>query len=1551
MPESSRDLLQQSGDAQHGPRRQRFSYRRRNPRNASAAAPIPKAWLYCRIAAIHLLLFVTVWFASIVAAEEQSPTDSPPQSPKFGTPQVLTENLIRVREMEGLLRTVEISPGGAFSPSAIEALQKVFEYPADVFSTDPQTWRSSSIRAEAIRMLRQAPPATQRQWVKATELLAEARLQMAIRIGGRDRLNQVARQFPMTQPGINAAILVMTMDLLEGRKYEVRLRLTQLDAELSGTVHESFFQRNSRNLRARLSASNAPQPGATPTREPQLKPTETRLSLSTPAEKGSVAPPWPKAKWSWSESVGSVVGAPMPQAAALMESLFPNTENSLNDFSNWKPVFWGNTIVHRSPFRLVGFDRLTGREQWSLTTQTFTPAGSAAPKPEGEPDELNQSFGRIADEPLFLTGLAAYGLLSCDDDFLYFVDRFDFFRNNADDINSGNSRQVFNQFGILRPSEREFSEGKFATRVVALRRNAAAGLPTLAWIAGEQSGFTYQAVNSTGASPEPLRAMDVTALDTVSPADESSDSGEPFRPAPTLTDHRFLGPPIGRGEQLFLLSIQNEIMWLNCLTRGTGRVEWQQPLVFADDWTHRLQEFSNPVNGTSISLLSGETVVCSLSSGVLIGVRAADGQLQWATAVREEAQPRQLRGFRFGPDQDMEDDPIESPCVIVPVATDGVVVSADSQSRNLYGVDTSNGEILWMVARRAFGPGDVGGSPDYYIAEISGSQIILIGERHCRSLELKTGDQNWVVPIGPMLGRAECRGDRCLIPLTDGRIVTIDLKEGTVLRLRPAFLPEDSVPQFGAITTDKDLLCASTPVSLTVFPRADAFLNDAKASPAAADKNGDAILQAVQAHLILGTDDKAIEILTGAISDAPDDSTARFERYLGELILQDWGLQIISSDGVKAGTQAPLLIGSEQTQLLPQLNLTSAQQLRAAVLAVLSRPDVAISAEDFSELTRFPDWRTPITITEDWSIRPDVLLNHAADETGSESLDFTGYSITQLKRVAEDAILFPGLLKTDAHRRRLVNQLISKGNYAAAEAVATIWKNVSDANEPDEILVQLRERDVIAGYPEADVRQRFHPEDLPDSSTPESGLTSGTKTALTIDSQIHLGLPDWDLQRVEKGLAISSLPDWMSLRCFLVDGDGFPDFVSMDMKDGSLRDRVTLPFAPHRNIVSFRPLSNGRSTPGLLPFAGSDQLTMISCTVPDEARILWTRRFRKRGSEDTAIEFGPLGADYFIWHHDDELHCSHPLTGRDLWVRKMRLSPVKRPMAGVRRIFGDEKVIVIMGTDLTSMERFSTRDGRPLGSGRLEISRVSEAVCVGRCILYPDNNSRLHMYDGAADRDMLEKQDPVLVGPHNFDSMFDVLPEGRVVTVSAGLEVILLDTTTGQIVFRTPARSIVKTGNVFGFTAFERYDKLFVGIEEQRDFVIRSVEAAYRPHEPRVNAGPLLCMNPRTGEIEWSRPLLSATIPPVYGDPTDLMLIWSMPPSDVPLAEQKKGQTIDIELLNSSTGEELLKETSLSTSRPVRSVHDAAKKSIEVVSKDSMITIHAESDPGGVQQE
>ena len=215
---------------------------------------------------------------------------------------------------------------------------------------------------------------------------------------------------------------------------------------------------------------------------------------------------------------------------------------------------------------------------------------------------------------------------------------------------------------------------------------------------------------------------------------------------------------------------------------------------------------------------------------------------------------------------------------------------------------------------------------------------------------------------------------------------------------------------------------------------------------------------------------------------------------------------------------------------------------------------------------------------------------------------------------------------------------------------------------------------------------------------------------------------------------------------------------------------------------------------------------MISNPLPGKASVLWRRRLQNGEPNMQRVEFGSLGAEHLMWQFADELHCSDPLTGKDLWTRRLTLSQSEEAMLhrgvnpSVRRIAGDRLATIVMGSDSQSYERFNTRDGRQLAAGRLNIDRSVSVLTVGRCLLYTGFDRRLHLFDSASGRDELAEAEPILPVHRDHRMVCQVLENNRVLFVAESqelLQLILIDVEHGTVVFQNAGIELCATGFCF----------------------------------------------------------------------------------------------------------------------------------------------------------
>jgi len=1488
---------------------------------------------------------------------QQPPVAEFPAMQKHGLQEVLSQQLFRDRQIELLLRSVESGRDRPNAERMRESLLPIFAHPHDVFEFDSRSQSSTSLRSRALSLLTQSSLELQRNWVDSNRVIAEQELESAIRRGGRHAAARVARAFPLTEAGIQAQVIDMTCELLKGDSSKVAAQVRQLEAMYSGTVLHVEIQRQLRPLKEKLTNLNTHVDASH----------AVRLSFSASASSGTVAPPWPQPLWTWRERIWNFPGAPQPETGYLLSVFDPEAEDRLESFSNWRPVFWNDNIVIRTPFRIIALDRANGREHWSVPTDTFKPRWDTAY------DELDGAT-RLAmhesqspfDAAAPIHGMAEFGLLASDPDFLYFVDRFSFFAGTDPFLDNSVGRVIRNRngFQVIEEDDR-LSRKPVACRLVALRRSQGT-VPVVAWQIGDGLPFEYDPVvevkSIESSSTLLLSSENDNESDTIPVPRDDTEVADP-----TWSGHRFLSPPTGQGTQLFVLTQNDNQVFLNCLQRNTGSLLWRQPLAYTDENSIAFAHKSIFTRRTSTCLVSDQTIVCSLADGMLIGVRAVDGTLQWATAIRDKASLSPE--FRFGWQMPPEETPISSPSILVPCISDGIIVCGNHASVSLFGLSLETGEILWKCSRRAFGAGEVGGSPDYYVAGISGSQVILVGDRHCRSVDLQTGTQNWVVQIPVGSGRAECRGDRCVIPMQYGQALSVNLTKGTLIPQSVVNPPENSMAQYGAVASDAELVCVSTPTCVAVFPRVDALLKNADQLPALTANPANQFRIQAQAHLVNGDLDAALALLKKAVAVRNSDTPAgsQIDEFLAELILQQWGLAIEAGrealQKLPPGQSAlPAVKIPPDAELVSQLTLPADMELRASVFQLLSQTLPDRRSQGLAQLKQNRDWNKTIRLTHQWSVRPELLFDEPYIGLSSGSLELDGLSNQELRQLAGHTLQRPEMLPDDPSRQRLANRLISRGEFAAAELFLIRWCEVSATTDTtsygqaSDFLLQLRALRDTNAYRSRPVQIDDHDENrirvIGNSESPETGITSTVSAPLSFELSPFIRQPDADFEATHRQVWFDPLPKHCGMNIYLSsNADALAKLIFIDPMDGSVRDQIALPYSIDNTVGRFVPLTDGDFTPGMFPVCSADEIAMISCPIPGKARILWTRHFRNGEKDAHRMKFGSLGSDHFIWQFADELHCSDPLTGDDIWIRKRTLSQSDQAIMdrgrdpSVRRIAGDRQATLVMGSDSRSYERFNTRDGRLLGSGRLAIGKSESVVTVGRCLLYTDANARLHLFDSASGEDELEDDEPILPlirdSRTNGQTICQVLENNRVLVVSATLELILIDVDHGRIIFRIPASMYVESGFVFSCSAFERHGRLFVALSgEGRSG--HAIQHAYSRGAPQLSNGPLLCLDPVTGEIHWSTHVEQAVFPEVLGDPTDLMVSWSAPEAslDSNIGYQSEDKLV-VQIFDETTGQLIARSPVFSSLPPLRCVHLADEKLMQLTTPNATISIRA----------
>lgn len=1496
-----------------------------------------------------------------------------------------TARLLDVADQEFRSGRADRIPG-----TAIELLQQLLVLPHDAFVLNAPGGSVESFRSSALRMLRAASPAFRTQWRISLEVAADQRLQSAIQSGSRGGLSDVAREFPLTDAGMHAVQLLIVDQLQKGFADEAR-RLAKSAMELYA-IDQRFrpVLQELRNVTTATAGSSAGRHS-----DNSMASGESIVGVSTmgtPVQR--VSRPWLKPLWTISESslgVSSAMGDEWSAFAPEISSMLPARSNR-PEFENWRPVIRPDVVICRTPFRIIGFERLTGEVRWQIPTNSFTSArtGSSISRATGDqPATAEFWLPRVHDPAVTASGL--FGQLSSDHGMLYFLDRFN---RRKQEVRKPFLRGFPNNFGGIRNNlsepQPETASQQDGSTLVAVRLNSLNGIPEIAWVLGADENFDYQIESSAQKSVATVAAAGTSAAKSqaagivagvsvagVSVAARSVESVSQSSDGPhsaALRHHRFLSLPVGRGPWLYVLSLKEDQIWANCLDRATGVPIWQQPLAYDAEVAIQRFQLHARIEPSASCVLANDQLICCLPTETMISLQLQDGRLNWATSL----QPAELNSSRNLPR--VSPDSGEHMEVFWPLADDTTIVGSGRNSRFLTAINVATGRVHWSVLREAVGPGAVLNSVDRYAVRICGDQLILIGDHHCRSVSMKDGTQNWAAEILPSTGRAWCGENRCLIPELGGRIAMVDLNSGAIDRVSPGLCPVDEEHQIGSIVSDDQLVCFATATSLAVFPSADEILRELDTQPEVLRDPLPRSVVRAQAEILNGGRAQALAILTKpparadtiasgtALADSHSDSASQLSELAGELLLEECSRLLFPEHAAsesKAGLKSPELTAgmnvslNDQLKLASTLKLTRQQEQRLNLYRRIADsrgllPTATLTEQNplrlRSSLSGF------VEISSAWSVDAQLMWqeeqrrNSAARNLRSEipgnPPESSDHDFMQLSPVfVERAILFPDQVGDSAAQIRLARHLIHHGQNTAAELfVQACLADLSDASGSTAAAFRTL----------LPVAEGQSPVDLQSASaeSAETVVRARAPKSLVIRPHGQLRSADSLTSAVGNLHAVSTLGTLgaamskQQLRTWFQSSEyGLTSHLkSFDLSSGAELDDLQLPFSG----TQIAGTDNQSQIPHLIAVAGVNRIAAVSCLRPGAARILWQRDVRTEvPAGDSAVRIGSIGPNYLVWHSGMRLHCSHPLTGADLWIRDCSQSqPLNSLLFQPPPLFGDQSVTIVFDGDGNAYRRFSTRDGRTLSSGRLSGLRMEYAVSSERRLLYFDEAGRVRCFDGSSEVDVLSEQAPLML--LSTENPFRRLSAGRIVMMTQDMEIAVVDISAGKVQFRSPTKDLLRPDAFYGMSSFETGGRLFVCIHHEQGLGEQPV-ANPRLGEPRIDYGTLFCLDPNSGEILWTRKSEPSVVMPVHGDASDVLIHWSLITDEHDPFRDRSLRSVTRQLqvhaIDMTTGLTIASHDRLGNAYPLRCIYNAALREYQLICQGALVTLTEDQPP------
>lgn len=1435
-------------------------------------------------------------------------TANPPSAVLHGPLEHLQQTLVQSPGNARLIAGAERDLADGDSARAFVALRQVFGHPFDSFTPITLGQDSNSSYKAALKLLKQASYPMRAAWTADTEPLATAALQQAS--SASSDLAVVARRFPYTLAGLQAHAATIVLAESRGQHRLAKALLTELQSMYADTMVS--FQATEL-----LTALSRRMDGPSGNRNSEAeRMAESSSGGQTPSlsMSSNQSLPWPRAAWSWQESVWNY-----PEGINLFAGLTQPEQRPALIRNSWQPTLTTDAVLLRSPFRIVALDRKTGNEQWSLPTDTL-----------GKPLTLQQAginslltTPASVDEVLQMDDL---GTVQVSERFLFFVDRFRRFTELS--YQRRNQPRFVPRFGDLRELS-DPSDSIGGTRLVAV---ALGKEPRVAWTAGDTEPFDYAVQIGANSNSDSFSARSSAAVDSHQPFDTtaavSDKEGQMVAERP-FAGHHFMGVPQVYDQMLFVLSSNTETVWLNCLAEATGRLLWQHPVTFLNDATDGprggLLVQADPVYGASLCGISGDTVVCALNSGVAIGVRLTDGQLQWATNVRGEEQRFSLDGPASITVPVMPVQRISFP----PLLQAGRMIWASPQATHIHCLDIATGNIVWKVSRSARGSGRLEGSDDHYAVAMHDDQVVLVGDRHVRALSSITGAQNWVTEIPPQTGRAICSRSACVVPLQDGTLASIDLQTGAPHRVAQDLFSRLSGAVVGALVADDRAMCAATPLSVQMFPATEQILSALPASNLNAEQRRNRALASVlQGDLVPAMDrlhQLSVDATPHPSTDVPAVETA--DEIFSELLLQTLAVQRWASSSPDDAT-TPGISRAQAVTNLQQLSLNAEQQLRLAVLTDAAAGDGQLSELDATQLPL-------LNLLPDWQARLDVAAwSGMTSEKAQALVSVHDQQRTLLSRI-EQAILFPAQIGSPEQQLEFAGELLKQNFHTATElfllAAASNAPTTADRLKIQETLQKVRQRSHSLQSPrKADAATKTQ------SAVQNSTTGPSAKRKFSIEETLHLHKDSRIAELLNARFLPLETPNWYPDRLVVGNRDVF----RVDMQTGAVSTPIRIRAATEDEVVR-----NSITQAGLYPMIELDHVGVLSLSEPRGPRQLWWKRLERDESDLSPLQAGPIGASYLIVASDQALFCLHPLTGTVLWRRQLSSA---RQQTGIYerslQLTGDERVVGLLGQNMQSCEVFRTSDGQRLNVLPLDIPQDTTPLASGRHLLYHVDQV-LKLVDLQDGKDLMAEGDPVRILAGGDARL---ISEDRAVLLTEDNQILVLHMQTGQVVFQCPVLPHHQQQKLTGLSAFERDGRLFVLLRDWgRPYSLRSSSAAMG--DQRLDSGTLFCLESDTGKLLWQHSTLPATMPQVYGDECPLLVKWSWHNPErghelrlggnTQLDHDDQDASLVITILDAATGETLAEQQHLSRYLPVRCTYDAVTGILQIDTDGSEITV------------
>jgi len=388
-----------------------------------------------------------------------------------------------------------------------------------------------------------------------------------------------------------------------------------------------------------------------------------------------------------------------------------------------QPLAAGNTVVMRTPGKLLGVDFSSGKRIW-----VWPPwEDESANLYQGDMDRFRVAVRGDREQELQqrIWDDALYGQISSDGQSVFVLDELGFapsVANQAQQIIIAQGGMAFRQPGAPQSSNQLVS--------LSLARQGAAQ-----WIVGGENG-----------------------------EDE-----------PKLAGAFFLGPPLPLEGKLYVIAEFNGEIRLVVLDAKTGRLQWQQQLAHVENRTI-LVDAGRRLTGATPSY-DGGVLVCPTSAGAVVAVDVTMRSLLWGLQYVKRPETKRQQFFGFAPFNMAGPKPAGSRWsdASVTIAEGRVLVTA-VESDELYCLDLRTGKPVWPAQPR---------DDRLYLACVHQGQAVFAGVSHVSAIRLADGQGAWAKPVelsDAPSGRGFYSDQFYFLPTLGAELLKIDLAKGEIVQ-------------------------------------------------------------------------------------------------------------------------------------------------------------------------------------------------------------------------------------------------------------------------------------------------------------------------------------------------------------------------------------------------------------------------------------------------------------------------------------------------------------------------------------------------------------------------------------------------------------------------------------------------------------------------------------------------------------------------------------------------------------------------------------------------